>query len=95
MKVNDPTNKKNTHKDFSDHFHNIENFVQVEHLKENFEKPLHFFVFPLHENRRKSEKFPKWQKLIHIRVRLSDKNFSKIGPPRASQFELKPDCQSY
>jgi hypothetical protein len=35
MKVNYPTNKKNTHKDFSDNFHNIENFVQVDHLKES------------------------------------------------------------
>jgi hypothetical protein len=42
MKVNDPTNKKNTHKDFSDHFHNIENFVQVEHLKESLKNRLFF-----------------------------------------------------
>jgi hypothetical protein len=44
MKVNDPTNKKNTHKDFYDNFHNIENFVQVEHLKESLKNRL-FFSF--------------------------------------------------
>jgi hypothetical protein len=45
MKVNDPTNKKNTHKDFSGSFRNIENFVQVEHLKKNLKNRL-FFHFP-------------------------------------------------
>jgi hypothetical protein len=44
MKVNNPTNKKNTHKDFSDNFHSIENFVQVEHLKESLKNRL-FFSF--------------------------------------------------
>ncbi len=62
MKVNNPTNKKNTHKDFSDNFHSIENFVQVEHPKEKFKKPPLFFVFPLQEDRRWSEKISKWQK---------------------------------
>jgi hypothetical protein len=42
MKVNYPTNKKSTHKDFSDNFHNIENFVQVEHLKESLKNRLFF-----------------------------------------------------
>jgi hypothetical protein len=51
MKVNYPTNKKNTHKDFSDNFHKIENFVQVDHLKKVWNPP-HFLVFPLQENRR-------------------------------------------
>jgi hypothetical protein len=42
MKVNYPINKKNTHKDFSDNFHNIENFVQVDHLKESLKNRLIF-----------------------------------------------------
>jgi hypothetical protein len=33
MKVNYPTNKTNTQMDFSDNFHNIKNFVQVDHFK--------------------------------------------------------------
>jgi hypothetical protein len=38
MKVNYPTNKENTPEDFSDNFHNIKNFVQVDLS----EKPPHF-----------------------------------------------------
>ncbi len=33
MKVNYPTNKENTPLDFSDNFHNIKKFVQVDHFK--------------------------------------------------------------
>ncbi len=32
IKVNYPTDKENTQMDFSDNFHNIQNFVQVDHL---------------------------------------------------------------
>jgi hypothetical protein len=32
MKVNYPINKRNTQLDFSDNFHNIKNFVQVDHF---------------------------------------------------------------
>ncbi len=32
MKVNYPTNKRNTQIDFSGNFHNIKNFVQVDHF---------------------------------------------------------------
>jgi hypothetical protein len=32
MKVNYPTNKENTQMDFFDNFHNIKNFVQVDHF---------------------------------------------------------------
>jgi hypothetical protein len=42
MKVKYPANKKNTHKDFSDHFRNIKNFVQVEHLNESLKNRLIF-----------------------------------------------------
>jgi hypothetical protein len=33
MKVNYPTDKKNTLMDFSDNFRNIKNFVLVDHFK--------------------------------------------------------------
>ncbi len=36
MKVNYPTKKKNTPKDFSDNFHNIKLFVQVDHLEKKY-----------------------------------------------------------
>ncbi len=49
MKVNYPTDKKNTHKDFSDNFHNIENFVQVEHLKKSLKNRL---ISPLYRSRK-------------------------------------------
>ncbi len=39
MKVNYPNNKRNTQMDFSDNFHNIKNFVQVDHF-ENISKNL-------------------------------------------------------
>ncbi len=44
MKVNYPTDKENTHKDFSDNFRNIEKFVQVDHSKKFMKKRLIFFV---------------------------------------------------
>jgi hypothetical protein len=42
MKVNYPTNKENTQMDFSDNFHNIKNFVKVDHLKKTTENRLIF-----------------------------------------------------
>jgi hypothetical protein len=60
MKVNYPTNKENTRMDFSDNFHNIKNFVQVDHLEKNINHPLYFFFLPLKENGRWLEKFPSW-----------------------------------
>jgi hypothetical protein len=44
MKVNYPTNKKYTHKEFSDHFHNIENFIQLTDVSK-FRKTALFFHF--------------------------------------------------
>jgi hypothetical protein len=35
MKVKYPKNKRNTQMDFSDNFHNIKNFVQVDHFEKN------------------------------------------------------------
>jgi hypothetical protein len=45
MKVNYPTDKENTRMDFSDNFHNIKNFVQVDHLEKNIKNPLNFFLY--------------------------------------------------
>ncbi len=36
MKVNYPTKKKNTPKNFSDNFHNIKHFVHVDHLEKKY-----------------------------------------------------------
>jgi hypothetical protein len=58
-------NQKNTPEDFSDNFHNIKNFVQVDHLEKNYEKPPHFSFFPLPENRRWPKIF-KMAKINHI-----------------------------
>jgi len=44
MKVNYTTNKQNTQMDFSDNFHNIKNFVQVDHF-ENIKKNRSIFSF--------------------------------------------------
>jgi hypothetical protein len=60
MKVNYPTNKENTRIDFSDNFHNIKNFVQVDHLEKNINYSLNFSFLPLQENGRWLEKFPSW-----------------------------------
>jgi hypothetical protein len=45
MKVNYPTDKKNTTEDFSNNFHNIKNFVQADHLEKIHEKPPHFSYY--------------------------------------------------
>jgi hypothetical protein len=60
MKVNYPTSKENTRMDFSDNFHNIKNFVHVDHLEKNINNPLYFSFLPLQENGRWSEKFSSW-----------------------------------
>ncbi len=49
MKVNYPTNKEYTQMDFSDNFHNIKNFVQVDHF-ENISKIL--VIFSFHRSRK-------------------------------------------
>ncbi len=45
MKVNYPTNKENTRMDFSDNFHNIKYFVQVDHIEKNIKDSLNFSRF--------------------------------------------------
>ncbi len=49
MKVNYTTNKENTQVDFFDNFHNIKNFVQVDHF-ENISKNL--VIFSFHRSRK-------------------------------------------
>jgi hypothetical protein len=65
MKVNYPTNKKNTHKDFSDNFHNIKNFVQVDHFKKFTKNRL---IFPIFRSRKTAggRKIFKMGKINHI-----------------------------
>jgi hypothetical protein len=62
MKINYPTNKKNTRMDFSDNFHNIKLFIQVDHIEKNIKNSLNFFCLPLPKNRRWPEKFSSWLK---------------------------------
>ncbi len=47
MKVNYPTNNKNTQMDFSDNFHNIKNFVQVDHIEKKMKIRLNSFFATL------------------------------------------------
>jgi hypothetical protein len=49
MKANYTTNKENTQVDFFDNFHNIKNFVQVDHF-ENISKNL--VIFSFHRSRK-------------------------------------------
>jgi hypothetical protein len=50
MKVNYPTNKENIRMDFSDNFHNIKNFVQIDHLaRKILIIPL---IFPFYRSRK-------------------------------------------
>jgi hypothetical protein len=49
MKVNYTTNKENTHTDFSDNFHNIKNFVQVDR---RFKISKNSFIFPFLRSRK-------------------------------------------
>ncbi len=62
MKINYPTNKKNTRMDFSDNFHNIKLFVQADHIEKNIKNSLNFSFLQLQENSRWSEKFSSWLK---------------------------------
>jgi hypothetical protein len=60
MKVNYTTNKRNTQMDFSDNFHNIKKFEQVDHL-ENILKNRSIFSFYRSRIRRWSEIFFNWK----------------------------------
>jgi hypothetical protein len=63
MKVNYLTDKKNTHTDFSDHFHNIENFVQVGHLEKSLKTRLIYTSYNYCSRKiAGGRKFAKWQK---------------------------------
>ncbi len=65
MKFNYPTNKKNTPEDFSDNFHNIKNFVQVDHFKKFTKNRL---IFPIFHSRKTAggRKIFKMGKIKHI-----------------------------
>jgi hypothetical protein len=82
-----PKNKINTQIYVSDNFHNIKNFVQVDHSEKK--------KFTALKKPPVAGKFFQLAKMIaYIKdVRLPGKNFRKIRPPRASEFELKPDRQ--
>jgi hypothetical protein len=58
MKINYSTNKKNTRMDFSDNFHNIKLFVQVDHIEKNIQNSLNFSFLQLQENSRGRKNFP-------------------------------------
>jgi hypothetical protein len=64
MKINYPTNKENIRMDFSDNFHNIKHFVQVDHIEKNIKNSLNFSFLQLQENSRWSEKFSQLVKII-------------------------------
>jgi hypothetical protein len=49
MKVNYPTNNKNTQMDFSDNFHIIKNFVQVDHFENILENRS---IFSFHRSKK-------------------------------------------
>jgi hypothetical protein len=61
MKVDYPTDKKNTLDDFSNYFRNIKKFVQVDYSKKITKNPPHFSYFPLQKNPRWPEKFSNHQ----------------------------------
>ncbi len=94
MKVNYPTNNKNTQMDFSDNFHNIKNFVQVDDIEKIMKSRFKFSFCRSQKKRRRSEKFSNDQNWMHISAKLFCKNYRKIGPPRASEFKLKSDRQN-
>jgi hypothetical protein len=94
MKVNYPTNNKNTQMDFSDNFHNIKNSVQADHIEKIMKIRLNFsFCRSKKKTPAIGKKF-NHQKLTQISVKLLCKNFRKIGPPRASEYKFKPDRQN-
>jgi hypothetical protein len=80
--------------DFSDNFHNIKNFVQVDHIEKIMKSRLIFSVCRSQKKRRWSENFSNNQNWMYISARLLYENFRKIGPPRASEFKLKSDRQN-
>jgi hypothetical protein len=55
MKVNYPNNKRNTQFDFFDNYHNIKNFVQVDHFEKKL-KTAPFFLFTAPEKPPVAEK---------------------------------------
>jgi hypothetical protein len=94
MKVNCPNNKINTELDFSDNFHNIKNFVQLDHF-ENISKNLVISSFDRSRKTtggRKNFAITK-NECIYVSTRLLCKKFKEIGLLHASQLKLKPNRQ--
>jgi hypothetical protein len=64
MKLNYHTNKKNTHRDFSDNFYNIKHFVQMGRIEKiiniSWQKPPTFSLF------RRSRETPRGRKIFPI-----------------------------
>ncbi len=90
MKVNYPTNNKNTPMDFSDNFHNIKNFFQVDRIEKIMKNHLNFSFCRSQKKRRRSENFSYHQNWMHISAKLLCKNYRNIGLPCDSEFKLKP-----
>ncbi len=67
MKVNYPTNKINTQIYFSDNFHNIKNFVQVDHSEKKLKTRPIFFLFTALKKPPVSGKFFQLAKMIAYR----------------------------
>ncbi len=65
IKVNYSTDKENTQMDFSDNFHNIQNFVQVEQLGKILKNRLMFSLFRFQKNTGVRKNFP-ITKIKHI-----------------------------
>ncbi len=69
MKVNYPTNKENTRMDFSDNFHNIKYFVQVDHIEKNIKISFNFSRFTAPK---KPPMFRKISQLVKTNTNTSD-----------------------
>jgi hypothetical protein len=70
IKVNFSTNKEDTLEHFSNNFHSIKSFVQVDHL-EKIMKTVSFFLFSTFGKLLVAGKFSRWaitQKIKHITV---------------------------
>jgi hypothetical protein len=58
MKVNYPTDNKNTQMDFSDNLHNIKNFVQVDNIEKIMKNRLIFSFCRSQKNAGDRKNFP-------------------------------------
>jgi hypothetical protein len=84
IKLNYAADKKNTPEDFSDNFHHIKYFLQVDHLEKKILK--NSLIFPIFSSRKIAGKFSRWAKSITYKCQITVLKFQEN--PTTTRFRI-------